>query len=387
VAVLLASAPEALATTWTVDDPSGAATSGSSNGTCDAPGGGVNCTIAEAVLESSDLGDTDTIHFNLPAATTIALAGPEGLTLEQPVTIDGCSGAPATSPCVGINGSAVVDSIQVHGNSTTIRGLAITNSNPEAIFAPGGVNGLTVRNSWFGLTIGGAPAGNGAGIDLRGANGTIGGTAPGDRNVFANNAGGIRLFGADNTQVIGNYFGVAPDGVTAAPNTPSDAILIDATPGMDPATGNVIGGNSTAEENLISNSTGATAVGIHINGLIQTGNTVLRNRGTGNLNRFVDLTNGSNNGIQAPTIQASAGLLFGTASAGATVRVYQGNGNAGDLIGFIGAAVADGSGAWSLPCPSGGCPNEPSTGTLVTANQTYLAGNGSELSGQVAYDH
>src|SRR5262249_55266168 len=149
-------------------------------------------------------------------------------------------------------------------------------------------------------------------------------------------------------------------------------------------------------ENLISNTTAAGKPAIYINGQTETGNQVLRNRGTGNSGPFVDIAPpdgfgnnalmGANAGIQAPTMQAAAGLLFGSAAPGATVRVYQGDGNIGDLLGFLGAAQADGSGAWSLLC-SMVCPSEPATGTLVTAGQTDPLGNSSEFSSQVTYVH
>jgi hypothetical protein len=390
---MLAAPSGALATTWNVNDASGAAPNASPDTFCDAPGP-LNCTLPEAVLEANaDSGDT--IHFTLPAATTIALT--VSLDIDQPMTIDGCNGGAATAPCVGIDGgTAPTTTFAVFGNGTAFSGLAVGGGHPEAIFATGGMQGLTVRNSWFGLTINGTAASGSAGLDLRGTNAMIGGTAPGDRNVFANNAGEIRILGGTNNQVVGNYFGVAPDGITAAPTTNSPAVLIDAN-GMTPATGNVVGGITLASENLISNTTGAGAPAIRVNGLGETGNRVLRNRGTGNAGPFVDVTppvglgndglTGANNGVQAPTIQAAAGLLFGMARPSATVLVYQGNGNAGDLIGFIGVALADGSGAWSLACPSAGCLSEPSTGTSVTANQTDSSGNSSELSGQVAYIH
>src|SRR5262249_52207946 len=331
---------------------------------------------------------TDIIHFNLPANTTINLQFGVSLDVSQPMTIDGCFPVvAATAPCVGINGSAINSTtMDVAGNGATVRGLPPTGGQPESIFTPCCTTGLTVRNDWFGVTITGGSVSGGAGLDLRGTGAVIGGTALGDRNVFANNAGEIGIDGGDDNQVIGNYFGVAPDGVTTRPTVNAPSIKIT-KPFSDASTGNVIGGLTSASENLISNTSHAGSPAIQIDAVDQTGNQVLRNRGTANSGQFIDLSppdgfgnnalTGANGGIQAPTSQAAPGLVFGSAAPGATVLVYQGDGNAGDLLGFLGAAQADGSGAWSLQC-SLICANEPASGTLVTAGQTDGSGNSSE---------
>src|SRR5262249_23510971 len=135
--------------TWTINDPSGAATTSvAADNDCDVPGGPPSqCTISEAVFEANhpdNPADTDTIHFNLPATTTLALGASVSLSLNQPMTIDGCSGAAATAPCVGINGGAVLSSpIVADADGITIEGLAIGFGGPEEIFAPGGVGALT----------------------------------------------------------------------------------------------------------------------------------------------------------------------------------------------------------------------------------------------------
>src|SRR5262249_26086378 len=56
-----------------------------------------------------------------------------------------------------------------------------------------------------------------------------------------NTAVGLDLFGASGARVLGNRFGVAPDGVSAAPNGENVEVSSDAAGGTE-AVGNEIGG-------------------------------------------------------------------------------------------------------------------------------------------------
>ena len=61
------------------------------------------------------------------------------------------------------------------------------------------------------------------------------------RNVFANNSfEGLDIEGAGNSVVLGNYFGVDPDGVTDRANRPTSRSPIDRAPGFE-ATGSEVG--------------------------------------------------------------------------------------------------------------------------------------------------
>ncbi len=78
-----------------------------------------------------------------------------------------------------------------------------------------GSEGFVARDNWLGVKLDGSAGANTKGIyidpDSNGA--TIGGTAAADRNVIANNGfEGLDIEGADNADVLGNYFGVKPDG-------------------------------------------------------------------------------------------------------------------------------------------------------------------------------
>jgi hypothetical protein len=397
VLAALALCGQARATTWVVNDTSGAATVPPANGACDAPGS-AQCTLAEAVLEANAAGHTDTIHFNLAPGSTITLASTLTLSLNQPMTIDGCSGAISPpAPCVGIH--STTDAFIIGAGGIAIRGLAMGGASPEAIFAPCCLPGLTVTNDWFGLALSGSDDPGGAGLDLRTNGATIGGSAPSDRNVFAGGAVGIRIIGGSGIRIAGNYFGVRADGVTPDPLN-FEAIKIESN-GLIPATANLIGGDTPAAENLISNSAQVGGAPIHIvdgGNLGVDGNTWARNHGSGNARPFIDLDpllgpgtdlSGPNAGIQPPSMTGSPGSLSGSATPGATIRVYRTDAPSGtnplNLLRFVGRVAADGAGAWSLACPSSACAAEPASGDSVTANQTDPSGNSSELAHAAPY--
>jgi hypothetical protein len=98
---------------------------------------------------------------------------------------------------------------------------------------------------------------------------TIGGTLPGARNVISGNTDyGLPLFGvgATGNTIIGNYIGTDITGTRAIGNT--YGVLFD-----DGAFGNVVGGDSDAERNIISGNVGY-GVFFYNNG---TNNNILKN--------------------------------------------------------------------------------------------------------------
>lgn len=148
------------------------------------------------------------------------------------------------------------------------------------------------------------------------------------------------------------------------------------------ASGNLIGGDTAAGENTISNSTGAAIV---VAGEESIQNEVRRNNGTGNGGLFIDLgdngpgnssATGPNGGIQAPAIAgATVSGVSGTAEPGAKVRVFRKQtASSGELRELLVEAAADGSGNWSATYGS-----SIPAGTNVAASQTTAAKGTSEL--------
>lgn len=144
--------------------------------------------------------------------------------------------------------------------------------------------------------------------------------------------------------------------------------------------GNLIGGDSAASENVVSLNAGAA---IEITDAEKSDNEVARNRGFGNLGSFVDLRAvgpepaGPNKGILPPAIAtATQGGAGGTgAEPGALVRVFRKQGDgAGEIESFLGEAIVDSGGAWQLVYAAA-IPG----GTPIAATQTSEAGGTSEL--------
>jgi CSLREA domain-containing protein len=143
-------------------------------------------------------------------------------------------------------------------------------------------------------------------------------------------------------------------------------------------TENLIGGNSTADQNNI-NESGGPAIEI----VDESGNTeedsfneVGRNKGAKNAGLFIDLVGEANAGILPPSIGAAklAGASGSGAAPEATVRVFRKKtAEAGELESFLGEAEADGSGNWSVTYASA-IPGE----TRIAATQTSEGGT-SEL--------
>ena len=157
-------------------------------------------------------------------------------------------------------------------------------------------------------------------------------------------------------------------------------ILIQPSQALVPATGNLVGGDSEEEENLISGS-GKAAVTIRDESGSgeESENEVARNRGSENEELFIDLVGGeANSGIAPPSIAVAKTTAASGAGAepGALVRVFRkASSEPGELAAFVGEALADGAGNWQVTYASA-IPE----GTIVAATQTSAVGGTSELS-------
>jgi hypothetical protein len=259
----MAFAPSAVAATFTVNDTgdAGDANGSMGNGVCDTVAGDpVVCTLRAAISESNAAvnPDADTINFDPAvftgnvATSTIVATGLEPV-ITQAVTVNGgdCDATGAFKPCAGFQGPNALPGLWVTGDNVVIRGLAITNGAP-GVLVQGAANNATIAGNWFGLTLDQMANGGNHGVTLEGDttagdNHTVGGETPADRNVFGHNlAEGLRISGADDITIKGNYFGTKPDGTTAAPNggfSGSDNIEVSSIGGTaNPANNVMIGG-------------------------------------------------------------------------------------------------------------------------------------------------
>ncbi len=270
---------------------------------------GNKCTLRAAIQESNaSTLVVDEIHFDIAfngqLADTITL-GSLLPPITNPVEINAGScptQAGQSGPCAGIEASALSYGLSVENTDTVaIAGLAITGAT-TGIRVVNSSKSFVARNNWLGEKLDGASgsgANTGIWLDPESDNATIGSTTAGQGNVFVNSAAeGLDIEGADNADVLGNYFGVKADGVTKAANGKNieitDTALIAATGNevgttisgaAAPCDGgcNVISGATTSGVDLFGNggnekpATGPTTIHGNYMGLSAAGTTVVAN--------------------------------------------------------------------------------------------------------------
>ena len=186
-----------------------------------------------------------------------------------------------------------------------------------------------------------------------------------DGNVIVGSAeNGIRLAESSNKNVISaNYIGTNVSG--AALGNTSSGVLIDGT--SFAITDNIIG-----DENTITNN----ASGIVIDGSMANKNSIKQKSIYNNKGMGIDLRNGANGMIAAPTISTN-GLeplnVSGSACAGCIVEIFSNPTNDGEGRHFLGASLADGTGDFIVTISS--LPYR-----FITATATDMANGSSEFS-------
>ena len=331
----------------------------------------------------------------------------------------------------GVNISSGAQSNTVGGDTEGERNVISANLMGVNLVGSGTMSN-TVSGNFIGTDVAGSfdlgNTGHGVQIATGAQNNTVGGQTAGERNVIsANKFYGVHIngSGADSNTVSGNYIGTDAGGTQELGNT-YDGVRIG-----DGAQNNTIGGQTAAERNVIAASTWS---GVHIRGSGTDGNTVSHNhigtdltglqdkgntydgvtiddgaqdntigpnnliahndrRGvnvggstTGNTitensihsNSWlgIELSDGGNNDLPAPTGVSVDGCLSisGTAGVGDTVEVFTGPDDEGKT--YLATDVADDSGDWEVVGPF-------RLDTYVTATATDASGNTSEFSTQV----
>ncbi|HVQ59893.1 MAG TPA: right-handed parallel beta-helix repeat-containing protein [Solirubrobacterales bacterium] len=330
------------------------------------PAGGPNTAVinvgsaSNVTIGGPDSGDANQIH----GGTHGILAGDSGEPAKNLVVennsigraLDG-SGSfvpPGVGVFISSEGmTATADRAQVLGNRITAVG-----------------NGIELH-SFGALAEGNTVSGGSVGIIALGLS-ALTGNAIENNTVSDSGEEGI-LVRTDNNEVVGNT-------VTGAGKAGIRVQSFSFGFGFPIVSGNLIGGNGAAAENVISESAGDA---IEVSDVEESQNEIGRNRGSGNAGSFIDLVaselgeKGPNDGIVPPAfataLQSSA---TGTSLPNATVRIFRkANGSAGELDSFIAEADADGSGNWKVTYPA-----QLPTGTLVAATQTSTLNGTSELS-------
>ena len=172
-------------------------------------------------LTTANVEAGSTISFNIPGAGPFTIAPTTVLpTVTQPVSIDGYTQPGASANTLVTGGTNAVIKIQLRGNAIV--------------------------------------GGNNTGLTLTGGNSLVRGLSIGNFS-----ASGIILDTLGNDVVEGNFLGVAPDGVTATPNTNNGVVSQSANNligGSSPAARNLVSGNAQNGVRVTAKNTGTTVV-------------------------------------------------------------------------------------------------------------------------------
>jgi hypothetical protein len=269
---VLAAAPSALGAVFVVNSTAGTSDAGI-NGDCDTdPSADDDCTLVAAIQEANATAGADAIGFyktplasgtadpddvsfvgGMPAATVSVNGVIPAIT--HPLTVNGgdCAANFADrAPCAVVGGGWVVNSdgeVLIEGLAFNGTGTAVDVAHVGGTIA--GTPDFILRANWFGVDTEGVP-GTAPVTDvlLRDVTGAlIGGDPTVGPNIFARHGSvAVDIFGADNTEISNNQFGVLPDGSFARAGEGASAngdnieVNGDSTPNPDnQATGTVIG--------------------------------------------------------------------------------------------------------------------------------------------------
>jgi hypothetical protein len=284
-------------------------------------------TLREALIVASpgDIITFDPSVFPVDDPQIVYLQSPLPGIVQGYVTVD------ASMAGVVLDGGNIPgdweSAIQVFSNNNIIRGLTILNLSGAAIQISGGQDNLI------------------------------------EDNVIGSSDAGIGMWGADTSsnRITANYIGVMRDGVTPQGNKNSGITI------MEGAHNNLIGpGNQIA-----FNARNGVAI-LHAG---TTGNTVFQNSIHDNGTNGIDLKDGGNGNLAAPTLMdfdLNAGNLSGVACPGCELMVYSDTEAEGSR--YEGSTIADNQGVFSFEKGSA------FSGPALTATATDLQGNTSGFS-------
>lgn len=222
-------------------------------------------SFRQALLDAAANAGPDNVNFAIPGTGPfrISLNSPL-LPIGEPTEIRGDSQPGYNGvPLIEIDGAnaGIASGLEIIGGGSTVRGLGIIRFSRYGIVIEGpGENHLLGNH--IGCTGGGRVAAPNAwaGITIRESSlNAIGGAGLNDRNIISGNAGnGVEFRGANAfaNYLGGNFIGVDSTGTNKLANATNGVFLSQAP-------GNVIGGNTPSERNVISGNgfTGITIVG------------------------------------------------------------------------------------------------------------------------------
>jgi CSLREA domain-containing protein len=361
----------------------------------------LKCTLRAAIEDSNNsLGEFDTIEFDETvfdggAGGTISLASSLPAIVDPVLIEANCSVAEVIRPCVGIDGPGPTKAALIVENADSVEldGLAVTDAR-TGIEITGGSEGFRVRGCWLGIKLDGSAGGDTTGILLGPGvrEGRIGNGGPEATNVFAHNGGdGLDIAGASEVEVLGDLFGVEPDGVTPAGN--GKDIEIASAAGSE-ATGNSIGANVGREAAATPQCDGGCNVisGSGSNGIDLEGGVEGPGSDTTILGNYIGLDESGSkpapNADAAIRVGEAARTTIGGPRSGEANRI---NGGAAAVLADLapdlvvqGNLIGVGAGGSGRLAPPDGGISVAAEGLLSPAAETLIAGNEIEMNGGVA---
>jgi hypothetical protein len=351
-------------------------------------------SLRSAIETANSSPGADSIWFAIPGAGShmISLTGDALPPITETLVIDGTTQPGyAGTPVIELNGGFL---------GTGAPGLRISSATPGSVvrglvinrFGSGisvnGAGGATIAGNYIGTNVAGTTAQSPMGtcVGIYGSpNNVIGGAGAADRNVLSgslgliNTAVDIQGAGATNNRILGNYIGVAADGVTGFTGVTGSGVGVLSGAAGNLVQGNVIGGHgqtgvyvtSANNNTLVGNRIGIGAdgtttipnnLGISISNsvgsIIGGGTAAERNIISGSTSRGITLQDATDTQIIGNYIGTDAGgslprgnlgggiqLLFGT-NTNTEIRgnVISGNNpSSGDVDGILLAGTATGT--------------------------------------------
>src|SRR5262245_40790395 len=291
-------------------------------------------SLRQAIIDANDTFGPDAISFRIPGTKpyTIIPASPLPAVTEA-VTIDGTTQTNFTGqPIIQLNGVSAgldVNGLLILGGNSVVRGLVINRFTLSGIRIEG--NGMNVvEGNYLGTDVNGTNfAGNGEGgvYIFESPDNRVGGTTAAARNILSGgNLAGVFIEGASSisNRVQGNYIGTDVSGTRRLGNTNNGVVIASAR-------GNVVGGTTAAERNIISANLQS---GVYLLDSPATGNWVQGNYIGTDVTGAVALSNI----IDGVTLHGATGNIIGGTNAGAR-NIISGNGERGVLL--IAAASAN----------------------------------------------
>lgn len=257
-------------------------------------------TLADAITQANNSAGADTINFGIAGTGVKILTVPlNGYpTVTDTLVINGYTQAGAVENTAAAGSTNAVLRIEINGTAentpgaeilrieapTTVRGLAFSNiqSSVTAVRIRAGGAGSSIRGCFFGTTAAGtASSSSASGISVD-VSTQIGGSAPADRNLFADLSNAVLVTGS-GTVIQGNLFGTFPNGSTGGSQRIGQGVSV-----LAGASALTIGGTAAGQGNVMRDVNGI-AIRLFNSAPQPTGVSILGNSIDGVTNVPIDL--------------------------------------------------------------------------------------------------